>query len=314
MSSLALQSTQKHYARFGRCQNIKTGETRCAMTASDCEPARNDDGEMWYNDLRLKQKGIDDGDCKCENTLMGACVSVGGNHMSYECAPRTTREDDYCQAHDDDQDGNSVLPTYEILPTNSAGTNCFCDALQSIEDDSIRHSPASLTKYGACFDPFRDEFFCAYSSESCSGDHVWVHPKDVPDIRPDGGFCTCEQTHIGGCIGGMYPFHCALSEEDCHWNSFVPPIPLKMQHNHACMMCEKTITLDPKPDEINTIEYAPNAMFSLSFTAGISIGVGVSVVFLVYCGVARFYARKDKAGKSNTAVEDSAPGSVPQIS
>lgn len=319
--SLAVTSSQIHYARFGRCQNIETLETRCAMTRDDCEPIGNDGGERWFNNLRLKQKGIDDGPCKCENTLMGACVSVGGKTMDYECAPRTEKvEEEYCLPHDD-KDGNQIDPTYQILPTNSAGTNCFCDALQSVEDDKIRHNPSSLTKYGACYDSFRDEFFCAYSSEYCDHNHVWVHPSEVPSIREDGGHCTCEQTHVGGCVGGSESFHCALSSDDCHWSGFVLPIALKTQHNHACMLCEKTISLEPKADEIiETLEYAPTIR-SLTLTAGISIGVTVTVVAIVLCGVIRFYVRKDKTksggsggGGGDGDDKDPVPDNVPEIS
>jgi len=315
MSSIATQSSQKHYAKFGRCQNIETGKTRCAMTPEDCESARNENGERWYNDAYTKQKGIDDGDCKCENTLMGACVSVVGKNMNYECAPRTkTVEEDYCLPQDD-VNGILLDPTYEILPTNTAGTNCFCDALQSIEDDTIRNSPSSLNKYGACFDASKDEFFCAYSGEYCQGDHVWIHPQDVPDIRADGGFCTCEQTHIGGCVGGFHNFHCALSEEDCHWNSFVLPIDLKMEHNHSCLLCDRTVSLSIKPDEIvDSVEFDPSlAPRGLSFTAGISIGVAVTVIGLVLCGVMRYYARKDKTSDDNNTDNTSSSEVVPDI-
>ena len=320
--SLVVTSSQKHYARFGRCENVKTGATRCAMTKDDCEPARNEDGERWYNDLRLKQKGIDDGPCKCGNTLMGACVTFGAKQMNFECAPRTINvEEDYCVG-DENGDGTSTDPTYAILPTNSAGTNCYCDALQSIEDDRIHRSSSSRTKYGACHNQDDGSFFCAYSSEYCEGNHRWVRPELVPDIRGDGGYCTCEQTHIGGCIGGMESFHCALSEDDCYWNEFVMPIPLKAQHNHACMLCEQTVSLDPKPDEIETLEYSPSTT-SLSFTAGISIGITVSVVSIVLCGMVRFYVRKDKTKSGdgggggddgNDATKDSETDGVPEIS
>jgi len=310
--SLTVDSNQVHFAKFGRCENIKTGKTRCAMTPEDCEPARNDEGERWFNDLRSKQKGIDDHECKCENTLMGACVSVGGKKMGYECAPRTKNvEEEYCSPKEDDS-GNSIDPTYEILPTNAAGTNCYCDALQSVEDDSIRNSPSSMTKYGACYNPANGDFFCAYSSDYCQGEnHSWVHPDEVPEIREDGGYCTCEQTHIGGCVGGMYPFHCALSPEDCHWNEFFLPIDLKVQHNHACMLCERTVTLDPQPDEIKTLDFDPSTRSGLSFTAGISIGAAVTVVAIALCCAARYCARKDK--ESGATVESASPGSVPQL-
>lgn len=285
--SLSISSSQKHYARFGRCENVKTGETRCAMTPEDCEPARNDDGERWFSDLRLKQKGIEGAPCTCENTLMGACVTVGGKHMTYDCAPRTARvEEDYCRK----EESSPFDPTYEVLPTNSAGTNCHCDALQSIEDDAIRHSTSSRTRYGACYVPNasgeENRFFCAYSSDYCTGDHIWLHPNDVPGVRGDGEHCTCESTHIGGCVGGMYAFHCALAEEDCHWNTFVLPIPLKTELNHACFLCEKTIALDPKPDEIDTTDFAPSR---LNTATAVSIVLTVSVVSIVLFGVARAF-------------------------
>jgi len=305
--SLAVLSSQKHYARFGRCVNVKTGATRCAMSAEDCEPSRNEDGELWYNDLRLKQKGINDGDCKCENTLMGACVAIGGKRMDFECAPRTNQvEEDYCLPHED-ENGNSINPDYQILPTNSAGTNCYCDKLHSIEDDAIRHDPNAMTKYGACYDDSNGEFFCAYSSDYCTDGHRWVSPKDVPDIRGDGGHCTCEQTHIGGCVGGMYPFHCALSETDCHWNGFVLPLELKSQHNHACMLCDMKISLDVKHDEINEIEYATEG---LPLAALISIGVAAPLVAIGLYFAIRSCCRRNKA----SSAEDSSPENVPQIS
>jgi len=272
------------------------------MTPEDCEPARNEDGERWFNALRLEQKGIEGAPCTCQNTLMGACVSVGGKHMTYECSPRTKDvEEDYCRKTESGDD-----PTYEILPTNSAGTNCYCDALQSIEDDSIRRSASSRTKYGACYipngvgDEKENQFFCAYSSEYCTGDHVWVHPNDVPNIHGEGEYCTCDATHIGGCVGGMYPFHCALSKEDCNWNTFNLPISMKTDHNHACFLCEKVFTVHPKQDEIDTVAYRGSP--KLATTVAVSVGIAVSVVALVLLGMTRSFVRKTK-GNQKQATE-----------
>lgn len=300
---MTITSSQKHYARFGRCQNIETGATRCAMSPDDCEPAINEEGEIWISNLRLAQKGINEAPCKCENTLMGACVSVGGKHMTYECAPRTKSvEEDYCRKPSD----GKIDPIYDILPANTAGTNCYCDALQSIEDDSIRKSSSSRTKYGACYNPssVSDNFFCAYSSEYCTGEHVWIHPEDVPSIRDSGEHCTCESTHIGGCVGGMYSFHCALSEYDCQWNRFVLPFALKQEHNHACFLCEQTMKLNPNPDEIDMTAFKGTT--GLSTGAAISVGVAVSVVGLVLLGAVRFLmvGKKSKAVTKQKHVEE----------
>lgn len=304
------------------------------MTPDDCEPSRNEGGERWFSALRLKQKGVEEAPCTCRNTLVGACVTVGGKHMNYECAPRTSNvEEDYCHKTEGGKD-----PTYEILPTNEAGTNCYCDILQSIEDDSIRGSPSARTKYGACYDHNAGEdekenrFFCAYSSDYCTGNHMWVHPNDVPTIRGDGEYCTCESTHTGGCVGGMHPFHCALSEQDCNWNTFVPPIRLKTDHNHACFLCEETFTVNPKQDEIDALAYMGYS--KLTSAEAISIGVASSAIALVVLvGLGRSFVRRknrtqqkqateksgysdgaiaiDGQGALNTGEDDSLPGSIP---
>jgi hypothetical protein len=89
-----------------------------------------------------------------------------------------------------------------------------------------------------------------------------------------------------------------------------------MEHNHACMLCEKTVSLSYKPDEIvDSVAFDPSlAPKGLSFKAGISIGVAVTVVGLVLCGAMRYYARKDKTSGGNTTGNTSSSEVVPQIS
>jgi len=373
---MSVSSSQVHYAQIGSCQNVVSGKTRCAISPDDCEPARNEDGEKWYSAIRMEEK-VESGSasgsaaaCRCEETLIGACVFVGGKQMTYECAPRTTRSvtsgsssstatsssdeeqdndvdnnndddnEDYCRQEEDD-DGNILDPSYEFLPANSAGTNCFCDALHSIEDDSVTGRSSSRTRYGACYIPPNknnnnnknddtedNKFFCAYSSEYCTGDHVWIHPNDVPTIRGDNGgdgdgakdtgtvtnYCNCETTRIGGCVGGFHDFHCGISEADC-WNTmFVPPIPLKVAHNHACLLCKETMTIHPEQDEIDTMEFQnedttttttsssnssnsnsnSNSSITKAGAIGIGIGVLVLVTFMVLISMTCLYIRKKK--------------------
>jgi len=213
-------------------------------------------------------------------------------------------DEDYCRQEEDEY-GNILDPSYEFLPANSAGTNCFCDALHSIEDDSVTGRSSSRTRYGACYIPPNNnkndddddddnKFFCAYSSDYCTGDHVWIHPNDVPTIRGDGGanggdgssnYCNCETTRIGGCVGGFHDFHCGISESDCWNNMFVPPIPLKMEHNHACLLCKETMTIHPEKDEIDSIEFQQETTpssnsSSSSITKAGAIGVGIGVLSL----------------------------------
>ena len=139
---------------------------------------------------------------------MGACTFVGGQHMKYQCAPRPHIKDDYCRPEEkDDGTGAFIVidPTYDILATNPTGTNCFCDAFKSA-DTGVMANNHTFTSYGACYIPNdndnENQFFCAYSSEYCTNDHIWVHPNDVPTILgKDDGYCNCENTHIGGCVG-----------------------------------------------------------------------------------------------------------------
>jgi len=368
---MSVSSSQVHYAQIGSCQNVVSGKTRCAISPDDCEPARNEDGEKWYSAIRMEEKvksgsGSSAAACRCEDTLIGACVFVGGKQMTYECAPRTTRsvnsvssssssstatsssdeeqdnddidDADYCRPEEDDA-GNILDPSYEFLPANAAGTNCFCDALHSIEDDSVTGRSSSRTRYGACYIPPNknnkndddtedNKFFCAYSSEYCTGDHVWIHPNDVPTIRGDNGseggakgtgttnYCHCETTRIGGCVGGFHDFHCGISDSDC-WNTmFVPPIPLKVEHNHACLLCQQIMTIHPEQDEIDTMEFqhqdttttttaSSNSSTSNSNIAKAGVGVLLLLVTLTaLIAMTCIFIRKKKNRQQKSSNED----------
>jgi len=323
-SSLSVTSSQVHYAQFGRCQNIKTGKTRCALSPDDCEPAQNEDGEKWYNALRLKEKGIDEPPCLCEDTLLGACVFVGapGQHIKYECAPN--RKEDYCRPEEDEDNTIFIDPTYDFLPMDPARTNCFCDAFKSsstaitenIDDDIKKKNLTDIikdrTRYGACYVPNdsndyeKKKFFCAYSSDYCTDDHIWIHPNDVPSFfGKEGEYCNCEKTHIGGCVGGFQDFHCGISELDCRTNLFVRPIPLKEEHNHACFLCKETFSVFREEDEIDNANYDEESSYYISIR-NIRIGIAVSVIiataFLI--GVFTWRWRRKKHLQQQQSNED----------
>jgi len=285
-SSLSFDSTHVQYAQFGRCQNIKTGKTRCAISLEDCIPPNNPHGEKWYNVIRLKEKDIDAVPCVCDNTLIGACKYNG--EIKYECAPRSFgKEDDYCR------EMNNIQPTYEFLPANPSGTNCFCDSQKSVEDDTIH----TRTKYGACYIPGNNNaFFCAYSSDYCTSNHIWIHPNNVPDILGDGKYCHCENTHIGGCVGGFQDFHCGVSSLDCRTNQFVLPLKLKEEHNHACFLCKQTASIDDaKVDELGRIR-DNNTSHNANKTVTISvIGTMLVLGLVTICFV--FLKRKKRRQK-----------------
>lgn len=268
-----MQTSQVHYYKPGRCQNIKTEETRCALTPDDCEPARNVDGEKWVNAIQMEVEGMEA--CNCETTMIRACMS-GGTSMTYNCAPG--HEEDYCRA-------NTNIPNelqfYDFIPTNAAQTTCFCDGMRSQNDVLAR----IRTRYGACYVPAslqlnqKEQFFCAYSSDYCKGDHIWVHPDDVLEILGEEE-CHCENTRIGGCVGGFQDFHCAVTEFDCISNIFVPPIMLKSEYNHACLLCDETMTTQPKQDEINEVLFSTEKTEIFTTVPTIAIIISVLVIIL----------------------------------
>lgn len=227
-------TSQVHYLKPGRCKNVETGETRCAMSPTDCELISNKNGERFYNSIRSEQEGFPP--CSCETTLIGACIK-GGTSMTYECAAHK-------EACIPSTDVSASLQHYGFIPQNVAGTNCKCSGM--FTDAAL----VSRTKYGACYIPSTPEVnFCAYSSEYCDGAHEWLSPMEVMDVL--GKECHCEHTRIGGCVGGFHSFHCAATSADCISNAYYTPIELKRDHNHECYLCNEKWSLDLNLDELS---------------------------------------------------------------
>jgi len=138
--------------------------------------------------------------------------------------------------------------------------------------------------------------FCAYSSDYCTSNHIWIHPNNVPDILGDGKYCHCENTHIGGCVGGFQDFHCGVSSLDCRTNQFVLPLKLKEEHNHACFLCKQTASIDDaKVDELGRIR-DNNTSHNANKTVTISvIGTMLVLGLVTICFV--FLKRKKRRQK-----------------
>jgi len=273
-------TTQIHFYKPGVCQNLETKKSRCAVSSDDCIPRSAKFGEKWMNSNAMEIANIPS--CTCEKTQVKACFTKidGGHSKEFRCAPR---KDDYCDKGDD---------SYNFVPSNAANSVCFCDELRSMIDE-----PAKPTLYGACLDPTdKANFFCAFSPDYCEMGHVWVDPRVVKSLG--GEECTCENTRVGGCVGGFQGFHCAISEDGCYSNTFIKPLSLKAEHNHACLLCNKRTRIY-KEDEI---DHTPNrSQSSGSNKKAVAIALCVTLVVLIALSMAYYLqGRKKKYGKEES--------------
>lgn len=266
----------ENFAETGACENVVTSKRRCAMQASDCEPTHidgnlNTQGEKWHSAYRLKQRGFDA--CTCEDTEIGACMSIndGEASLNFSCAPTQTG---YCNKG-----------TQESFGSLSQGINegyCGC---ASYGRSSSGIAEQTATRYGACQDlSSKSKHFCAYSPAACEENHLWVQPELTKQVI--GTDCHCANVRIGGCIGGFENFHCAVTEDDCTWDDYFAPLSLKEKHGHTCNLC----LASPINDEIDDIDqFVPSTDGGLLSAGGIAGIVIASIVGFVAIGTASYY-------------------------
>lgn len=298
----AVGDGETFYAETGTCEHITTGEQRCALLPSDCEPSHVDGeknvvgGERWYNAYRMKQRGVNP--CTCETTPVGACF-VGGAGLDgsggiaaleFRCAPHP----ESCVSSRGETFGE-----FGDIPLED-GAECGCSVLGVLEewdadddydeDDAVELPPAqSATLFGACYNDENDHF-CAFSPSDCKGGdegYSWMDPASVKDLL--GYDCTCADTHIGGCVGGFMGFACAVTSEDCSWDSYYPPRSLKKTHGYSCRLCKPIENRMIKADAIDALTLeksvapgdASNAK-TIAGTIGGAIGVfaGIAITLI----------------------------------
>lgn len=210
-------------AENGVCEDVQTGRMRCAMQSSDCKPQQIDNGtvkgEKWYSAYIQKQRGLEF--CSCQDTSIGSCNS--------RCAPQQLG---YC---------------------DHAANEIFHDATTLTHNDDCKCNTAT---YGACQDLSSSmNHFCALSPSDCEEDHhhFWVEPSKTKSVT--GLDCSCKQVRVGGCIGKIMGFTCALSKDDCPWDVYYPPYSLKRLHGHTCNLCvvEGDDTSVPELDELDSL-------------------------------------------------------------
>eukprot|EP00581_Thalassiosira_minuscula_P000017 CAMPEP_0183746446 /NCGR_PEP_ID=MMETSP0737-20130205/66760_1 /TAXON_ID=385413 /ORGANISM="Thalassiosira miniscula, Strain CCMP1093" /LENGTH=388 /DNA_ID=CAMNT_0025982141 /DNA_START=272 /DNA_END=1439 /DNA_ORIENTATION=+ len=229
-----------HYVKTGTCMNLATGARRCALTPSDCEPThiggeKNINGEKWFTAYRLAQQDDQSStlkSCTCETTRVNACFAnncsgsncdwtlsdVDGANLSFRCAANS----ESCALSKGEMFGHLDANTL----ANDA--QCGCNVLGKLDDQELSGelSPRSqrATLYGACYKD-SENAFCAYSPDAC-GDYGYTWLDSLSASVMLGYECTCADTHTGGCVGGFMGFNCAVSEHDCTWDTYYPPMTL----------------------------------------------------------------------------------------
>jgi hypothetical protein len=268
--SAAAAASNKTYipAEIGICENVQTGRVRCAMKSSDCIPQQLNEesvitGEKWYSAYMQKSRGQEF--CSCQETSIGSCNS--------RCSPQ---EHGYC-----DTTRNELFHEAMTITHNSG---CRCDT----------------AIYGACQDLSSSmNHFCAYSPTDCEEDHhhFWVEPSRTKAVT--GLDCRCEQVRVGGCVGKVMGFACAISKDDCPWDVYYPPYSLKMRHGHTCNLCVSTGdgSWSPDPDELDSIQEQDNSKRGGTTKGRNKALPSVLVIFTVFgFGIAFFFAWKKKRG------------------
>lgn len=206
-------------AEIGVCEDVQSGRMRCAMQSSDCKPQQIDNGsvqgEKWYSAYMQKQRGQEF--CSCQDTSIGSCNS--------RCSPQQLG---YCD-HSSEIFHDAMTVTHNV--------DCKCNN----------------ALYGACQDLSSSmNHFCALSPSDCEEDHhhFWIEPSKTKSVT--GLDCSCKQVRVGGCIGKIMGFTCALSKDDCPWDVYYPPYSLKKLHGHTCNLCVVDDSSGPDPDELDS--------------------------------------------------------------
>jgi len=294
-----------HYVKTGTCMNLATGARRCALTPSDCEPThiggeKNINGEKWFTAYRLAQQDDQSStlkSCTCETTRVNACFAnncsgsncdwtlsdVDGANLSFRCAANS----ESCALSKGEMFGHLDANTL----ANDA--QCGCNVLGKLDDQELSGelSPRSqrATLYGACYKD-SENAFCAYSPDAC-GDYGYTWLDSLSASVMLGYECTCADTHTGGCVGGFMGFNCAVSEHDCTWDTYYPPMTLAETFGYRCRLCEPfgqdlhADTIDKLSAEENvtpTTSKSYNAVFA-SGLVGLATGAALSLVIIFIC-------------------------------
>lgn len=277
-----------HILRTGACENVLSGLRRCALKASDCQPThidgeKNVNGEKWLASYTLELRG--EVACSCETTEVGACA--GGSvaeGLSFRCGTSPFS----CQ-------GDEIFGRLDFeFPDHKT---CTCAGVGSYEmstSNEIRQVESGYTHtlYGACQNSeTREQYFCAHTPSDCEDDHIWIEPFNVQEVF--GTECHCEHVRTGGCTGGMAGFYCALSEDDCPWGPYLPPLSLKKSSGETCHMCTATSKEIPM-DEIDTAG---------GMTTGGKAAISVAAALLLGFLALSLIVWKCRASKSTTATE-----------
>jgi uncharacterized membrane protein len=122
----------------------------------------------------------------------------------------------------------------------------------------------------------------------CEGKYVWVEPSDAKKVV--GTECTCENTRIGGCVGGIENFICAVSVDDCPSEQYYSPIQLKKTFGKECNLCYSEDGMGS--DEISNLKIDGKGL-SVGGIIGIIFGVLAVLVFVVVFIV---YAKRRSSG------------------
>lgn len=213
---------------LGICENVQTGEKRCAMQASDCEfdhyiGEMLVHGEMFYSAHQQKQLRFPE-TCSCQHTFVGSCNNrCSPQRYGYCFMNESFREHFVLESTAaDGGGGGGVDPNDANVATSSS---CTCQDAH----------------YGACQNAVTGEFFCAFSPNDCVADgvHVWIHPEDTQKVL--GLVCTCDKVRVGGCVGERgQRFACAVTSDDCLKDEhYQTPYTLKWTHGRMCNLCER---------------------------------------------------------------------------
>ena len=93
----------------------------------------------------------------------------------------------------------------------------------------------------------------------------------------------------GGCVGGFMGFTCAVTTEDCDWDSYYPPLKLKKSHGYSCRLCKPIAHQIIKEDMIDTLLFVDNTDSSNMIAGtvggafGMIFGIAMTLIAVLVC-------------------------------
>ena len=93
----------------------------------------------------------------------------------------------------------------------------------------------------------------------------------------------------GGCVGGFMGFTCAVTTEDCDWDSYYPPLELKKSHGYSCRLCKPIAHQIIKEDMIDTLPFVDNTDSSNMIAGtvggafGMIFGIAMTLIAVLVC-------------------------------